>query len=84
MFLHSGARSAAVDSPPVAVQWRPQATLKRLRLFAGKALWWGLSTAITGPGADRSLIFQQPSLYPWLSALDNVAISTRPCTWPIG
>jgi ABC-type nitrate/sulfonate/bicarbonate transport system ATPase subunit len=29
--------------------------------------------AISGPAADRSLIFQQPSLYPWLSALDNVA-----------
>jgi NitT/TauT family transport system ATP-binding protein len=28
---------------------------------------------ISGPAADRSLIFQQPSLYPWLSALDNVA-----------
>ena len=30
-------------------------------------------TTITGPGDDRSLILQQPSLYPWLSALDNVA-----------
>jgi len=28
---------------------------------------------ITEPASDRSLIFQQPSLYPWLSVLDNVA-----------
>jgi NitT/TauT family transport system permease protein len=46
MFSHSGARSAAGDSPPVAVQWRPQAALKRLRLFAGDAVWWVLSIGI--------------------------------------
>lgn len=38
---------------------------------SGKILYEG--TAVTGPAANRSLIFQQPSLYPWLSALDNVA-----------
>jgi ABC transporter len=32
-----------------------------------------LGAPITGPAADRSLIFQQHSLYPWLSALDNMA-----------
>jgi ABC-type taurine transport system ATPase subunit len=29
--------------------------------------------ASTSPGGNRSLIFQHPLLYPWLSALDNVA-----------
>ncbi len=29
---------------------------------------------ITAPDPDRSLIFQQPSLLPWLSLLDNVAL----------
>lgn len=29
--------------------------------------------AIAAPSPDRSLIFQQPSLLPWLSVLDNVA-----------
>lgn len=28
---------------------------------------------IAGPSLDRSLIFQQPSLLPWLSVIDNVA-----------
>jgi NitT/TauT family transport system ATP-binding protein len=32
---------------------------------------------ITGPDVNRSLIFQQPSLYPWLSALDNVAFGLK-------
>ena len=32
---------------------------------------------ITGPDSNRSLIFQQPSLYPWLSALDNVAFGLK-------
>src|SRR2546427_5734466 len=32
---------------------------------------------ITGPHVDRSLIFQQPSLYPWLSARDNVAFRLK-------
>jgi NitT/TauT family transport system ATP-binding protein len=42
---------------------------------AGTILYNG--EAIRGPGADRSLIFQQPSLYPWLSALDNVAFGLK-------
>lgn len=29
---------------------------------------------ITAPNPDRSLIFQQPSLLPWLSLIDNVAL----------
>jgi len=32
---------------------------------------------IAGPDVNRSLIFQQPSLYPWLSALDNVAFGLK-------
>jgi NitT/TauT family transport system ATP-binding protein len=32
---------------------------------------------ITGPDVNRSLIFQQPSLYPWLSARDNVAFGLK-------
>ena len=29
---------------------------------------------IDGPGLERALVFQSPSLLPWLSALDNVLL----------
>src|SRR5260370_5619417 len=32
---------------------------------------------IEGTDPDRSLIFQQPSLYPWLSTRDNVAFGLK-------
>ena len=32
---------------------------------------------IDGPGLDRALVFQSPSLLPWMSALDNVILAAR-------
>src|SRR6185295_8284477 len=34
-------------------------------------------TEIDGPGLDRALVFQAPSLLPWMSALDNVILAAR-------
>ncbi len=32
---------------------------------------------ITGPGPDRGVIFQSPSLFPWMTALENVLLGVR-------
>lgn len=34
-------------------------------------------TAIAGAGPDRAVVFQSPSLFPWMTALDNVLIGVK-------
>lgn len=34
-------------------------------------------TAISGAGPDRAVVFQAPSLFPWMTALDNVLIGVK-------
>ena len=32
---------------------------------------------ISGPGADRGMVFQQPNLMPWLPVWDNIAFALK-------
>ncbi|MDH3957568.1 MAG: ATP-binding cassette domain-containing protein, partial [Desulfobacteraceae bacterium] len=36
-----------------------------------------LGSSIRGPGPDRGVIFQSPSLMPWLTALENVMLGVK-------
>ncbi len=35
------------------------------------------STPVTGPGQDRMVLFQEPSLFPWLTAIGNVLFGLK-------
>lgn len=42
---------------------------------AGRIRWHG--EPIAGPGLERGIVFQDYSLFPWLSVVDNIALAIR-------
>jgi NitT/TauT family transport system ATP-binding protein len=53
-----------------------------LRILAGLETHTGgrvlcAGRPISGPGADRAMVFQHYSLYPWLNVMDNIKFSRR-------